>query len=283
MTERQPYTFTVLRYRHDPLAGEVVNVGVLLHAPRSHFLRCAMRSTYGRLSRLYPDFDGTALTGDLKRAETAINRLASSEGGDLFSAGLTVRDFARRVIDDPAGSYLWSDVGSGLTKDPETELARLYTRYVGGFDAGEVLRRSDADVWRPARDRLAERQLDKLFQPKTVATDRDEVTFQHAWKNGVWHCVQPLSFDLTTAGHIQEKAARWVGHMYGLQKATLDFRPYFLVGGPAEPSLAPAYERAVAFLAEAPGHHPPRIVRESEVDSFVDEFEEAAKAHAAAE
>jgi hypothetical protein len=281
MTERQPYTYVVLRYRHDPLAGELVNVGVLLHAPQSRFLRSAMRSTYGRLSRLYPDFEGAALTADLRRAETALNRLASSEEADLFSAGRSVRDFARRVIDDPAGSYIWGEAGSGLTRDPEAELASLYARFIGQFEEKDVARRSDADVWRPARDRLAERQLERLFEPKTIATERDEVTFQHAWKNGVWHCVQPLSFDLASATYIQEKAARWVGHLYGLRKADEVFRPYFLVGGPEEQALVPAFERAVAFLAEAPGERAPRIVREDEIIAFVDEVEKAAKAHAA--
>jgi hypothetical protein len=282
MTDRQPYTYVVLRYRHDPLAGELLNVGVLLHAPRSRFLKSAMRSTYGRLSRLYPDFDGSALTNDLKRAETALNRLASSEGADLFAADLSVHDFARRVLDDPAGSYIWSEAGSGLTRDPEEDLARLYARFIGQFDEKDAARRSDADIWRPARDRLAERQLDRLFEPKTIATDRDEVAFQHAWKNGVWHCVQPLSFDLATAASIQEKAARWVGHMYGLQTSQETFRPYFLVGAPDEPGLVPAFERAVAFLGAAPGSHAPRIIRENDIPEFVDEFERAAAAHAAA-
>jgi hypothetical protein len=277
---RQPYTYIVLRYRHDPLAGELLNVGVLLHAPRARFLGSAMRSTYGRLSRLYPDFDGVALTADLKRAETALNRLAGSEGTGLFAGDASVRDFARRVLDDPAGAYVWSEVGSGLTRDPDEELARLYDRFVGRFDEREAPRRSDSDVWRPARDRLAERHLERLFEPKTIATARDEVAFPHAWKNGVWHCVQPLSFDLATAADIQEKAARWVGHMVGLQKAEDDFRPYFLVGAPADAALDHAFERAVTFLAEAPGKAPPRIVREDEVGAFVDEFEQAARAHA---
>jgi hypothetical protein len=280
MTDRQPYTYIVLRYRHDPLAGELLNLGVLLHAPGSGFLKGALRSTYGRLSRLYPDFDGAALTADLRRAEMKLGRLASSEAADLFSKGRTAGDFARRVLDDPAGSYIWGEVGSGLTRDPEFELAGLYARFIGRFDSKDVQRRTDADVWRPARDRLAERQLDRLFEAKTIATATDEVTFEHAWKNGLWHCVQPLSFDLASAAHIQEKAARWVGHMVGIERTEEPFRPYFLVGEPAEPALAPAFERAVGFLAEAPGRYAPRIVREEDIAGFVAEVERMALAHA---
>jgi hypothetical protein len=242
-----------------------------------------MRSTYGRFSKLYPDFDGAALTADLRRAETAINRLAASEGTDLLSGDVSVRDLARRVLDDPAGSYIWGETGSGLTRDPEEELANLYARFIGQFDEREIPRRSDADVWRPARDRFAERQLEKLFEPKAIAVALDEVVFPHAWKNGHWHCVQPLSFDLATASYIQEKAVRWVGHMYGLRHAEVDFSPYFLVGRPGDPALAPAFERAISFLADAPGKHRPRIIREEDIPDFVDEIDAAARAHAADE
>jgi hypothetical protein len=36
--ERQPYTYLVLRYRHDPFACEFANVGIVLHAPRGRYL-----------------------------------------------------------------------------------------------------------------------------------------------------------------------------------------------------------------------------------------------------
>jgi hypothetical protein len=55
MSERQPYTYVVLRYRHDPLAGEFANVGVVLHAPRGRFLGAKLRTTPGgRLTRMFP-------------------------------------------------------------------------------------------------------------------------------------------------------------------------------------------------------------------------------------
>jgi len=279
MINRQPYTYTVLRYRHDPLAGEMVNVGIVMHVPGADFLKCAMRTTYGRLSKLYPDFVGAALTADLKRIQTALKRLGDAELGSMFSSDANAATFAKRVVDDPAGSYVWSDLKSGLTKSPEDELNRLFQRYIGRFEPTQTARRSDADVWRPARDKLMERHLAALFEPKTIRSKRDEVEFEHAWKNGVWHCFQPLSFDLADADSIQNKAARWVGHMVGLSTADDNFRPYFIVGSPSEPELSSAYERAVAFLSEAPSVNAPRVIREDDLDGFVDELELEMQAH----
>ena len=33
MTEKQAYSYTVLRYIHDVVSGEALNVGVVMHAP----------------------------------------------------------------------------------------------------------------------------------------------------------------------------------------------------------------------------------------------------------
>lgn len=57
-----------------------------------------------------------------------------------------------------------------------------------------------------------ELKVASILEKKTVATSKDEVEFEHAWKNGKWHCYQPLSFDPATVDSIQERPARWVGH-----------------------------------------------------------------------
>lgn len=279
MTDRQPFSYVVLRYRHDALAGELINVGVLLYAPGVPFLRASVRTTYGRLSKLYPDFEGSALTGDLRRLETALKRIEDRELPGIFTSDHSAASIAKRIIDDPAGSYIWSTAKYGVTKSPQEELERLYERYIGRFEPTHVARRSDADVWRPARDKLAEKQLAAFFEPKTIRSPRDEVNFDHAWKNGIWHCIQPLSFDLADTDSIQNKAARWVGHMVGLSKSDEAFRPYFIVGTPTEPQLQGAFERAVAFLEEAPSQHPPTVIREHEIEGFVDTLEKQMQAH----
>lgn len=279
MTDRQPFSYVVLRYRHDPLAGELINVGVVLYAAGANFLKAAVRTTYGRLTKLYPDLEGSALTGDLRRLETALKRFAESDASGMFASEHTAGSFAKRAIDDPAGSYVWSDTKYGVTGSPEDELQRLYERFIGRFDHVQTARRSDADVWRPARDKLLEKQLASFFEQKTIRSSRDEVSFDHAWKNGIWHCFQPLSFDLADTDSIQNKAARWVGHMVGLSNSEEAFRPYFIVGKPSEAKLSPAYERAIAFLSEAPSPNAPVVIREDEIESFVEELEQKMQHH----
>lgn len=268
MTDRQPFSYAVLRYRHDPLAGELVNVGVLLFAPKSGRLEAKFRHTYGRLSKLYPDIDGQALTATLRRAETRVRDLTDDAKG-LFSSDRNVSYFAKLTIDDPAGSFVWSEVKSGISKNLEDEIDKLYRRFVSRFDSISASGKSDADVWKPVRDLLAERQIASLLERKTISSTHNEVEFDHAWKNGVWHCFQPLSFDLKDRESINNKAARWVGHIVGISDGPEDFQTYFIVGEPSDKNLKPAFERAVSFLEEIPAKRRPRVVRSDEIDDFV--------------
>src|SRR3990167_5330251 len=54
MRNQYSYTYTVLRYVHDVTSGEFVNVGVALHASEARYLGALCRTTYGRLSKVFP-------------------------------------------------------------------------------------------------------------------------------------------------------------------------------------------------------------------------------------
>lgn len=274
---REPYTYMILRYRHDPVAGEQINVGVILHAARSGFLGAVVRRGSGRISKLFPSVDGATLRRDLTNIERAFRKLAKQNvSGDMLG-NPDASTFAYRVLDRDDSSLVWGELGSGVTTDPATTLDDLHARFVTRYDEPQAARRSDADVWKPFRDLLMERRIEDIFQTKLIAGAHDAVEFEHAWKNGKWHCFQPLSFDLTTAEGIQEKAARWVGHMVGLKQAEEQFQPYFIVGEPSDKALAPAYDRAIGFIRAAPLS--PKIVSEKELDVLADELADKIHAH----
>jgi hypothetical protein len=98
------------------------------------------------------------------------------------------------------------------------------------------------------------------------------VDFEHAWKNGEWHCYQPLSFDLANEENIRDKARRWAGHMLALKDASEPFRPYFFVGSPSDQSLARAYEAAISILKLSPGE--PQVIEENRIDDLVHQIED---------
>ena len=46
---RITYTFSVLRYIHDPVTQEFANIGVALYAPEAKYLSAICTPHYGRL------------------------------------------------------------------------------------------------------------------------------------------------------------------------------------------------------------------------------------------
>jgi len=276
-TTRTPYTYVVLRYRHDSLAGEFANVGVVLHASASGFLDAKMRHTLGRLSKIFPDLNADALKGSVKSLERAIKRLATPQAGDLFARSKDAGTFARAVLPEDDSSFIWGPVGSGLTANPAETLDKLYNRFVARYDEQQRQHRDDAAIWKPVRDRLAERNLADRLQTKTITSPLDHVEFEHAWKNGAWHCYQPISFDLANEETIRDKARRWAGQMLALKDAFEPFRTYFFVGLPSDQTLRGAYEAAVNILKLGPGE--PQVIDEARIDDLVHQIEDDILGH----
>jgi len=278
MTDRLPYTYTVLRYVHDTATAEFVTVGVVLNCPKSLFLGAKLRKTYGRLSKLFPDLDASAFKSSMNTIEKALNAAALNYSKDcLFPRAGDALAFARSIVPTDDSSLQWSPVGSGLTTNPEQQLEKLYLRLVANYDEKPERTRSDADVWRPVREKLDQAHLSSKLIEKTIHADADEIEFKHAWKNGIWHCYEALSFDLSDADHIKDKARRWMGHLSAVRDSREAFKPYFVVGAPADPKLRPAFKDALAILRKSPVAT--EIFQESETDQLVAQIEAEIEAH----
>ncbi|WP_260598241.1 DUF3037 domain-containing protein [Sphingomonas endolithica] len=277
MNSGQTYTYVLLRYRHDPLAGEIANVGVVMHCAGEGFLGAKTRRTIGRLSKMFPDIEKADLVSGLHAIERGISRVRDRDLPGLFAPSRDAAAFARAVLPDDDSSLIWGDMGSGITRDPATTMDKLYARFVAQYDEATRSGRDDAAVWQPVRERLVARNLADRLVPRTIVSPIDRVEFEHTWKNGAWHCYQPLSFDLASADGIREKAARWSGHMTGLSRAAEQIRPNFIVGAPSDPALNADYRRAIDLLRASALD--PQVFDETEVDVMIDQIEDKIATH----
>jgi hypothetical protein len=103
--------------------------------------------------------------------------------------------------------------------------------------------------------------------------------FSHAWKNGLWHCLEPLSFDLASAEGIKEKAHKLLGRMLSVKDSGEDFKLYLLLGEPRDEALRPAYEKALKNLRKLPVEN--ELIFESEAIDFTNRLAEQMEVHAA--
>jgi hypothetical protein len=213
----------------------------------------------------------------VRRALSALTKDAELMG--LFGREHDAASIARRALPADDSTLQWAPVGSGITDDPAKTLERLYARLVGRYDRIPRERRTDADVWRPVRDKLQQRAIPIELQEKTIVGTNDEISFKRAWKNSIWHAYEPLSLDMADAEEIKEKARRWRGHLDAVADGSSEpVRLDFIVGAPKDPAIDPAYRSALAILRQAV--FSPKVFEDSQIDLLVDEIEGEVNAHA---
>jgi hypothetical protein len=254
MSNKTAYTYTVLRYVHDIATGEFLNVGVALLAPERHYVSALCRTTYGRLREVFPSLDGESFRAAMRHVTHEFERFQKelAEELPLKQTSNGIMGYAHAVLGADDSSLQWSPMGSGLSNDPWLTLEQLYERFVMANEPrSPAHRRHDEDVWKRFSLELQQRQVLRHFAKKTIAVDDDQIEFKHAWKNGVWHCLAPVSFDLASADSIREKAHKWLGQLTSVSKASEDFKLYFLVGEPSLAELRPAFESAISILGKS--------------------------------
>jgi hypothetical protein len=274
------YTYTVLRYVHDIATGEFVNVGVVIYAREARYASALCRATYGRLSKVFPGLDGEAFKGMMHYVQSRIEELGAELRDELLLDGLpaSVMDLAQSVLPRDDSSLQWSPPGSGLSDDPSRTLEALFDRLVSSYDERPAKeRRTDEEVWRKYRRSLESRQVLKHLQPHRITVQDDEVEFRYAWRNGVWHCLEPVSLDLSSGDSIREKAHRWLGQIMSVKDAADRFKVYLLLGEPQQEGLRPAFDRAVSILHKLPVEK--EIVREESATEFSERFTREVETH----
>ena len=276
------YTYTVLRYVHDPSTGEFVNVGVALYAPEMPFVGVLCRTTYERFSCMFPDFDGNAFRSVMRFVNSQFNTANEKlqENSLFVERPRSVMELAHAVLPHDDASLRWSEPAGGITDDPSSALRKIYGRMVSRYDEKpQEGGRNDEDIRNNIGQEFRRRDVTRYLQSKTITAPHEEVAFPYAHKNGLWSCVDGVSLDLVQPEAIRNKARRWLGLTLALSKSPEDFKLYLLLAEPSHPDAQQkkAVRRAIDLLEEIPVKH--RIVRESEAKQFTDEFSEEVKAH----
>ncbi|MEX1116116.1 MAG: DUF3037 domain-containing protein [Akkermansiaceae bacterium] len=277
---KSPYTYTVLRYVHDTGTGEFANVGVVLTSPSAGYADAILRPTYGRLSKMFPGMDGDHFRSVIKHLQSRFDELSARirEEINLGDRPANALELAHRVIAPDDSSFQWSPMGSGLAKDLTATMETIYRRMVELYDEKTKSEsRNDEDIWKTFRKGFEEKRILSRLHPKVIAVQDDEITFEHAWKNHQWHCLESISFDLMQPKSIKDKAHNWLGRITSVKNTKEDFRVYFLVGEPQLDTSRKAFEQALNVLQKAPVAH--QIIRENEAEHFAAEMAEKIAAH----
>jgi hypothetical protein len=281
------YEYAVLRYAHDPAAGEQLNVGVLLYSREAGFLGWQLNERVKRLSEAFATFHSeqfrrviSDLERGLKRRADDIRRVTSPDALPLLDPPTNLKAILAGIYSDESLSLQWSGVRCGVTDDLGQAVRDLYDRFVAGqYDYQPRQKRDDEKVWSVYQDVLRRERVSEHLEPKTFRVDEFEYRFAYAFRNGAWHAFKPASMDYADAAGIRERVERLIGESSVLRGETELGGLYILLGPPTAPDLQAAYRNALRLLRnQIPPEH--EVVEEAEAEAFGKRIAEFIRAHA---
>jgi hypothetical protein len=188
--------YAVIKYAHDPLRQEMINVGVVIwRVDDPQDARWRFDSDLRRVERLYPTVNPRAV----RAALSALKLMAEADPG-IFVTG----------VGGP-GSIVLTEPRAARCADMDVESADLYDTLVAPAEGDAEEPREKHRSSRFIKGRMND-VFKKLGALKTLATDdsakhlrlvecRSGVkhTFDYAYRNGAIHRIDALSFDHGTA------------------------------------------------------------------------------------
>jgi len=275
-----PYSFSILRYVHDPVTQEFVNIGVAVYSREAGFLRAICDTHYARITKMFAKIDGNRFRQITRYIQEQIAAIGAGLPTELpFDPGREIEHLLEWVLPADDSSIQCSRAGVGLSHNLEKTVEELFERYVSRYSVPtDSIRRDDEDVWRSTfREPLERRHVTALLTPKRIVATNYEYDFQRAWKNNIWHVCEPVSFDLMDGGSILEKPNRWVGRATSLQDSAEQFKMHLLLGEPEDSRLQATFVKAQNILTKMPVKA--EFIRENEAEDFAEEFAREVRQH----
>jgi len=265
------YQYQILRYIHDQFTGEFGNVGIVLYVPETNFLRCKVVNRYARLSDFFGDINGQFLVSGIKHFEASINKIGENVVGFIHDRNLKeeLSSITSTVLPKDDSALQLTDIFFGLDLDPEIALADLFERVIEKYNSdGQAIHHTDYYAWSKVyKTHFDKYGITRKLKKHTVATSKDTIDFDKAWKNGVWNCYQALSFDLKSEDAIKGKVYKWSGIIKALETSQERLHLYFLTTSPHEHGDLTAFIKDTLTLKD--DNLAVEIVEEDRAEAFV--------------
>lgn len=275
------YSFSILRYVHDPVTEEFANVGVALYSKKRRYLGAICTTNYGRIAKMFGIVDGQRFRQSTRYIQERLQSLSWELSTELpfeLESEVQIERLLARVLPPDDSAFQFSPGGAGVADDLDDVLKKLFVRFVERYASlTESTPRDDDEVWRVYREPLERRQVIGYLTPKRIVAPNYDYEFQHSWKNETWRVYEPVSFDLLESTSILDKANRWVGRATSLSDSKEKFKMYLLLGEPSNATLKSAFVKAQNILHKIQCDH--ELVRETEAEEFAEVVAQEIREH----
>jgi hypothetical protein len=275
MNSKIPFQFSILQYIHDTFTGEFLNVGLALYCSNPRYFQAKLLTKYRRLTNTFPSVDGEHYRSYVSSMQTKFDALANVinskqiEFDDRQPANIEKLLETVFPVDD--SSLRFGVVHGGMTDDPLITFDDLYYRLVEAhlpLEKDET--RDETIIWRIFSRPLKEHSITYQLRPAIIHTPKDDIEFDHAWRNGKLNALQPISFDLLHAGNIKRKSHEWFTANVLINETPDVGRIYYLLGKPQrdDASVIKAYNKAKDLLGSGKYARKVEIIEEDAANEF---------------
>lgn len=264
------FQYQIVRYMHDRVTSEFVNIGIILYQPETQFLSAKFVNKFSRISQFFLDVNGQYILSTMRHFESEINRIPK-QLDELFTSFTSLEEITNSILPKDDSALICSELLYGLDIKAESALNDLFERLVSKYNQ-EIDKDSHDDkyVWRKVYKQYFDKyEITNKLKPYTVkTTNHDHIEFDKAWKNGAWNCYQTLSFDLKRTDTIKGKVYKWSGIISELEKSNEKLNLYFLtVGSKRHMTIHKFIEDT---LGNRNGKHlNVTLIKENQADKFV--------------
>lgn len=269
--------YSILQYKHSPILGKAINVGVLYYFPGEEKRLYLHITNATRIKHIYKDFNPKYFSSILSLIKNNVVKYS----GDLYAEKLlndNLKEFIHLYLlknDDTALQFSDLNFVLNIYSNPEKAVEEYTKILIPLTFKNESLniKYNDSYIIRKFKTRLFKNNKeleDKVEKNYVIKTDEVKIKFDIAWKNGSLNLVHPLSFDLQDAQSIQRKTAEYCSYLTWLNQYTKEnnCRVDLLLAKPQDISLQSVYNKSIRLLQEVNSNK--KVVPFEEIDSYTD-------------
>jgi len=259
------YTYTVLKYTHDVARGETINVGLLMFCAEESSIRFGIRKHLKEIKLVFPELKYNVLRGYLSGISQQFDRLSRLRSSELNLMGDNILEIATSVLPSDASALRWhSEVRGGISKDIKRTFETLCKTMLDTQAPKAYQRREDDEVWRNFSPILEAAGIKDHLQEKTFKVGKFKQKYDHAFKNGRWHCFVPMSMDYASEDTLMDRVTSEIGKMRLVSENNRETNFYFLFGKPQRENLMAEYNNAKELFFGENSH----VVTEDEPENL---------------
>jgi hypothetical protein len=278
----KPFEYQIVRYLHDRVTGEFVNVGIILFAPEERLLFSKTIQRYSRLSQFYSGIDARNVVKIVTGINYIVNQIKNSFSSEFdFDKISSLEQISGTILPKDDSTLFFSEVQKGLSLDFENTIEALFEEIVSKYNV-ESQRKStsDDDVWRKVYKKyFDEQRITQKLTPHSIETKNDYFEFEHCWKNEIWHIYKPISFDLISTADIKEKIYRWNGIANELKSSKEKISLNFLAVEPKITERIKIDTMITEKLYSAEINFNSKVIFEKDVNSFMKDLKQKIEHH----